>query len=86
MVASVLLFLLTQQLPLILLVALLVMCYLTAIEVHKEDEPFLVKAWWVLLVFLTNLLGFAGFWIWLTARRRRRSAESAHRPGSSRTR
>jgi hypothetical protein len=74
MVALVLLFLLMQQMPLILLVALLVLCYLTAIELRSEDEPFLIKAWWVLLVFLTNLLGYAGFRIWLAARRRRRSA------------
>ena len=69
-----LLFVLTQQFPLILLVALLVMCYLTAIELRNEDEPFLVKAWWVLLVFLANIVGYAAFWIWLAARRRRRSA------------
>ena len=69
-----LLFVLTQQFPLILLVALLVMCYLTAIELRNEDEPFLVKAWWVLLVFLANIVGYAAFRIWLAARRRRRSA------------
>ena len=69
-----LLFVLTQQFPLILLVALLVLCYLTAIELRNEDEPFLVKAWWVLLVFLANIVGYAAFRIWLAARRRRRSA------------
>jgi hypothetical protein len=74
MVALVLLFLLTQQLPLVLVVALLVLCYLTAIELANEDDPFLIKAWWVLLVFLTNLVGYAAFRIWLAARRRRRSA------------
>ena len=74
MVALVLLFLLTQQLPVVLLVALLVLCYLTAIELRNEDEPFLYKAWWVLLVFLANVLGYAAFRIWLAARRRRRSA------------
>ena len=86
MVALVLLFVLTQEVPLIVLVALLAMRYLTAMELRNEDEPLLIKAWWVLLVFLTNLIGFAAFWIWLMARRRRRSAEQAHRPGSSRTR
>ncbi len=74
MVALVLLFLLTQQLPVVLLVALLVLCYLTAIELRNEDEPLLIKAWWVLLVFLANILGYAAFRIWLAARRRRRSA------------
>ena len=65
MVALVLLFLLTQQLPVVLLVALLVLCYLTAIELRNEDEPLLIKA---------NVLGYAAFRIWLAARRRRRSA------------
>ena len=65
------LFLATQQLPIILAVTLLAMCYLTAIELRNEDEPFLIKAWWVLLVFLLNVAGFAVFWIWLTVKRRR---------------
>ncbi|HEX2415817.1 MAG TPA: hypothetical protein VHJ37_11445 [Thermoleophilaceae bacterium] len=69
-----LLFLVTQQVPLILLLALLILCYLTAIELRNEDEPFLIKAWWVLLVFLTNVVGYAAFRIWLAAYRRRRSA------------
>ena len=62
------------QLPIVLLIALLIMCYLTAIELRNEPDPFLIKAWWVLLVFLTNIIGFGAFWIWLTVRRRRRSA------------
>ncbi len=37
----------------------------------NEDEPFLIKAWWVLLVFLLNVVGFAVFWIWLSLKRRR---------------
>jgi hypothetical protein len=42
----------------------------------KEGEsiPFLWKAWWVLLVFLMNVLGFAVFWIWLLIRRKRAPA------------
>jgi hypothetical protein len=67
----VILFLATQQLPIILAVTLLAMCYLTAIELRNEDEPFLIKAWWVLLVFLLNVVGFGVFWIWLTVKRRR---------------
>jgi hypothetical protein len=70
----VILFLLIGQMPLILLVALLILCYLTAIELRPEDDPILVKTWWVLLVFLTNVLGYAAFRIWLAVRRRRRSA------------
>jgi uncharacterized BrkB/YihY/UPF0761 family membrane protein len=71
---AVILFVLTGQLPIVLLIALLIMCYLTAIELRNEPDPLLIKAWWVLLVFLTNIIGFAAFWIWLIARRRRRSA------------
>ena len=68
MVATVvILFILLGQMPLIL-------CYLTAVELRPEDDPFTVKAWWVLLVFLTNVLGYAAFRIWLAVRRRRRSA------------
>jgi hypothetical protein len=71
---AVILFLVIGQMPIVLVVALLIMCYLTGIELKDEPDPFLVKAWWVLLVFLTNVIGFGAFWIWLTARRRRRSA------------
>ena len=51
------------------------MCYLTGYELWKEkDLQFLFKAWWVLFVFLLNILGFAIFWIWLARRRDRRGA------------
>lgn len=68
------LFLVTGQMPVVLLVALLILGYLTAIELRHEDDPVLIKAWWVLLVLLTNVVGYAAFRIWLAARRRRRSA------------
>jgi hypothetical protein len=68
-----LLFALTGQAPPILIIALLIFCYLTGYELsHEEDLPFLWKAWWVLLVFLLNIVGYAFFWIWLTVRRRSR--------------
>jgi hypothetical protein len=70
----VILFVVMGQMPIILLLALVILCYLTAIELKPEDDPLLVKAWWVLLVFLTNLVGYAAFRIWLAARRRRSSA------------
>jgi uncharacterized BrkB/YihY/UPF0761 family membrane protein len=70
----VILFVLIGQLPIVLLLALLGMCYLTVIELRNEPDPFLIKAWWVLLVFLTNVVGFAAFWIWLIMRRRDRRA------------
>ena len=50
------------------------MCYLTGYELWKETElAFLFKAWWVLLVFLLNVVGFGIFWIWLAIRRVRRA-------------
>ena len=66
------LFLITGQAPPILVVTLLVMCYLAGYELWKErDLPLLWKVWWVLLVFMLNVLGFGIFWIWLATRRRR---------------
>jgi len=66
------LFVFTGGAPTILVLMLVVMCYLAGYELWKEqDLPFLWKAWWVLLVLLTNLVGFAIFWIWLATRRRR---------------
>jgi uncharacterized BrkB/YihY/UPF0761 family membrane protein len=69
------LFVITGQAPPILVVALLILVYLTAHELWREEDlPFLYKAWWCLLVLLLNVVGFAAFWIWLTVRRRRRRA------------
>jgi hypothetical protein len=73
--ASVILFVITGHAPPILLVALAILCYLTGLELWREkDLPFQYKVWWVLLVLLLNLLGYAAFWIWLTVRRRRSEA------------
>jgi hypothetical protein len=70
---AVILFVLTGQTPPILLVTLVIMAYLTGWELWRErDLPFLYKAWWVLLVLLLNIVGFAAFWIWLAVRRRQR--------------
>jgi len=68
------LFLLTGSAPPFLFICLLVMCYLAGYELAKEDLQFLWKAWWVLLVFILNILGFALFWIWLLIRRTRARA------------
>lgn len=71
--AAMVLFIITGQAPPILVVALLILVYLTGLELWREDDlPFLYKAWWCLLVLLLNVVGFAAFWIWLTVRRRRR--------------
>jgi hypothetical protein len=62
---------LTQQAPPVLLLALLILCYLTVLELRREtDLPFLLKAWWTLFVFLGHVAGFAVFWLWLFRRRR----------------
>jgi hypothetical protein len=67
------LFLLTGQTPPILLLALLILAYLTGLELSQvQDLPFLPKAWWVLFVVLTHLPGYVVFRIWLAVRRRRR--------------
>ena len=67
------LFLITGQTPPILLLALGILCYLAVWDLRAEtDLPFLIKAWWVLLVFITNLIGYAVLRIWLAARRRNR--------------
>jgi uncharacterized BrkB/YihY/UPF0761 family membrane protein len=73
--AVMILFVLTGQTPLILVVGLLILVYLTGVELWREEDlPFLYKAWWCLLVLLLNVVGFAAFWIWLSVRRRRRRA------------
>jgi hypothetical protein len=73
--AVMILFVLTGQTPLILAVGLLILVYLTGVELWREkDLPFLYKAWWCLLVLLLNVVGFAAFWIWLSVWRRRRRA------------
>jgi uncharacterized BrkB/YihY/UPF0761 family membrane protein len=72
MAAAMILFVFIGGAPLILVVTLLIMCYLAGYELWKErDLPFLWKAWWVLFVFLLNVVGFAIFWIWLATRRYR---------------
>jgi prepilin signal peptidase PulO-like enzyme (type II secretory pathway) len=72
--ATVIVFLFTGQAPPILIVALLILVYLTGIDLWREDLPFLVKAWWVLLVLLLNLAGYVVFRVWLAVRGRRRQA------------
>ena len=61
MAAAMILFVLTGAAPPVLVLTLIVMCYLTGWELWKEKElPFLWKAWWVLLVFLLNVVGLRG--------------------------
>lgn len=63
-------FALTQQAPPVLVLSLLILVYLTVLELRREsDLPFLWKAWWAVFVFLGHVVAFAAFWIWLFRRR-----------------
>jgi hypothetical protein len=68
-------FVLTGQVPPILAVALLIVVYLTGLELWNEDDlEFLWKAFWVLFVFLGHVLGYALFRGWLALHRRGRAS------------
>ena len=66
-------FVITQQVPPVLVVALGIVIYLTVLELWHEDElEFLWKAFWVLFVFLGHIFGYAIFKAWLALHRRGR--------------
>jgi general stress protein CsbA len=67
--AAMLLFVLTAQVPPVLLVALVICIYLTVWDLRDEDMEFTHKAWWVLLVVLTHVIGYLVFRLWLAHRR-----------------
>jgi len=75
MVAPVLVFVLLGHVPVVLLLALLGMLYLTALDVRDEDVDLQVKVWWFLLVLLFNVLGFLAEKAWVLNRRQRRRSE-----------
>ena len=66
-----LLFVILGHVPIVLLVCLLGLLYLTWIELRGESLEPQVQLWWYLLVLLFNVLGYAALRIWLTVRRRR---------------
>jgi hypothetical protein len=69
-----LIFALTGQAPPILLLALAICVYLTLWDLWQEkDLPVMPKAWWVLLVILTHVVGYIVFRVWIAQRRRRHS-------------
>jgi hypothetical protein len=69
-----LLFALTGQAPPILLLALAICVYLTVWDLwHEKDLAVMPKAWWVLLVILTHVVGYIVFRVWIAQRRRRHS-------------
>jgi hypothetical protein len=66
-----LLFVILGHVPVVLLVCLVALLYLTWVDLRDEDLLPQVKLWWGLLVFLTNVLGYAALRVWLAVRRRR---------------
>ncbi len=64
-------FVLLGHTPVVLLVALLGLLYLTWLELRGEPLEPLVQLWWYLAVLLFNVIGYAGLRIWLLVRRRR---------------
>ena len=74
---SVLLFVILGHVPIVLLVCLLGLLYLTWIELRGEPLAPQVQLWWYLLVLLFNVVGYAALRIWLVVRRRR---AGEHRP------
>jgi hypothetical protein len=69
--APMIVFVLTQQVPPILAIALAIVVYLTVFELRNEDDlEFLWKAFWVLFVFLGHVFGYGIFRAWLALHRR----------------
>ena len=70
--AAVLLFVIFQQVPLILLLVLIVCLYLVWVDVKDEpDLEFQIKVWWFLLVLLLHVPGYLIFRLWIAVRRSR---------------
>ena len=72
--AAVILFVILGHTPLILLVCLVGLLYLTWVELRGEDLEDQVKLWWGLLVLLTHVPGYLALRIWIALRRRRAGA------------
>jgi hypothetical protein len=68
---TVLLFVILGHVPIVLLVCLVGLLYLTWVDLRHEALEPVVQLWWYLLVFLFNVLGYAALRIWLIVRRRR---------------
>ena len=66
-----LLFVILGHAPIVLLLCLAGLMYLTWVDLRGERLEPLVQLWWFLLVFLFNVAGYAALRIWLAVRRRR---------------
>ena len=64
------LFVILGHAPLVLLVCLLGLLYLSWLDLRGEPLQRQVKLWWYLLVVLTHVPGYAALRIWLAVRRR----------------
>ena len=77
------LFVLTGNVPPIMVLVLAVTLYLVVVDI--KDEPglaFLHKAWWFMFVLLTHVPGYLVFRGWIAVRRhRRRDEPHAASPG-----
>jgi hypothetical protein len=73
----VILFVILGQVPLVLLVCLLGLLYLTWVELRGVELESQVKLWWWLLVLLTHVPGYLALRVWMMLRRRR---DGARRP------
>ena len=70
------LFVLTGNVPPIMVLVLAVTLYLVVVDI--KDEPglaFLHKAWWFMFVLLTHVPGYLVFRGWIAVRRHRRRDE-----------
>ena len=74
--AAVILFVLTQSVPALMLVVLLVALYLVWVDVKDEPIDFQIKIWWFLFVLLTHVPGYLVFRVWIAVRRHRRRQEA----------
>jgi hypothetical protein len=70
-------FLILGYTPVILLVCLLGLLYLTWVELRGAELEPQVKLWWGLLVLLTHVPGYLALRVWIALRRRR---DGARRP------
>jgi cytochrome bd-type quinol oxidase subunit 2 len=73
----VILFVILGHTPLVLLVCLVGLLYLTWVELRGEELEPMVKLWWFLLVLLTHVIGYLALRIWIAVRRRH---DDARRP------
>jgi hypothetical protein len=73
----VIVFVILGHAPVVLLVCLLGLLYLTWVELRGEEMEPQVKLWWGLLVLLTHVPGYLALRVWIALRRRR---DGARRP------